>query len=333
MTTMKLTKFFVPFACGFSALQLVVPASHADDLRVEPVIAVRHADVGADALYQLGRHHQQGNQLDEAAAAYRAALEKDANYIEARNALATVYFIQKDMRGAVAELQTVLQKQPGLSHIHSNLGYVYLQDNNYPAALSAFAQAIMIDPANTRAFGNLTLAYERLDARVKQARAAATATTTATTTASVPRQAAQPDEKGPAAPAATLARAPAAENAAPQAPAVPAPATGIEIEIANGTRDPAAAGRIAETLRTQGVNVVRMAGLAPYTQQRTVILYRAGHRQAALALSSMFAVPPAVASDTRKRDAQDRPALRLVLGKTAAQAERLAATPQPAAAR
>jgi tetratricopeptide (TPR) repeat protein len=322
---MKLTKLFVPLACGFCALQLVAPASRADELRVEPVVVVRHSDAGADALYQLGRHHQQGNRLEEAAAAYRAALEKDANHIEARNALATVYFIQKDMLAAVAELQTALQKQPGLSHIHSNLGYVYLQDNDYPAALSAFAQAIMIDPANTRAFGNLTLAYERLGARVKQAQAATTATT-----ASAQPPTAPPGEQGPIA---MPAQAPGADNAAPPVPAAAAPATGIAIEIANGTRNPATAGRIADTLRMQGINVVRLSALAPYTQQRTVILYRAGHRQAALALSSMFAVPPAVASDMRRRHAGDRPALRLVLGKTAAQAEDLAAASQSTAAR
>lgn len=380
---MKFAKLSVPLACALStlaALSMAAPAhagnseqnevSEQNELRIQPIVAIRHSDDSADSLYQLGRHHQQENRLDEAANAYRAALAKNENHLEARNGLATIYFAQKDMISAMAEFKTILQQQPALSHVRSNLGYAYMLEENYSAAMPELVQAIMLDPSNTRAFGNLTLAYERVGAIVNNRRAQAVAepaaeivsasafvpaSASASAPASAPASAYAPApeladasagvaESAPAQTETTVhahvpepALAPAAELAmettlADQPPAgkaevgpmkdlqvaavsAAAGANGIVIEIANGTRDDALADRIASGLGGNGVVVSRTTALAPYTQQRTVILYRDGYRKQALQLSSMFAVPPAVVNNTRTRDAGDRSAVRLVLGK------------------
>ncbi|WP_192805167.1 LytR C-terminal domain-containing protein [Noviherbaspirillum aerium] len=364
---MKFAKLSVPLACALStlaALSMAAPAhagsseqhelNEQNELRIQPIVAIRHSDDSAESLYQLGRHHQQENRLDEAASAYRAALAKNENHLEARNGLATIYFAQKDMISAMAEFKTILQQQPALSHVRSNLGYAYMLEENYSAAMPELVQAIMLDPSNTRAFGNLTLAYERVGAIVNDRRAqavaepsaeAAPASAFAPAPAPAPELADAPAGVAEPAPAQTEttvhahapAPAPAAELAmettladqppAGKAQAVPmkelqvaavsaaAGAKGIVIEIANGTRDDALADRIASGLGGNGIVVSRTTALAPYTQQRTVILYRDGYRKQALQLSSMFAVPPAVVNNTRTRDAGDHSAVRLVLGK------------------
>lgn len=361
---MKATKLSVALVCALSALSAfcaAAPASHAAEItlseldelsdprefRVEPLMAVRHSDDSAESLYRLGRHHQQANRLEEAAGAYRAALQKDEDHIEARNALATIYFAQKDMIAAMSEFKTILQQRPGLSHVHSNLGYAYMLEENYAAAMPELAQAIIIDPTNARAFGNLTLAYERLGAMVKegQARPAATAGAAAEAMQAgdvQPLQAAEITQEAQAVQTVqTVQTVQAVEEAVKAAQtgteeekkdgmaAVPArielakaePQGGIAVVIANGTRDETMAGRIADGLRRNGVNVSRMTDLAPYRQQRTVILYRDGYRKEALELSRMFAVPPAVVNNTRTRDAADASTVRLVLGKRSAQAD------------
>lgn len=385
---MKLTKLFFPLACSVSALQLVVPPAHADELRIEPIVSVRHSDDSANAMYQLGRHHQQGNRLDDAADAYRAALKKDPGHLEARNALATIYIAQNDMPAAVAEFRTALQMQPGLSHIHSNLGYAYLLEDKYPAALSELAQAVMIDSANTRALGNLALAYEKLGAMLKERKANAAATTgaspavsvataattmpattstsatsttstTSTSTASTTTTIAaspMPVDQAMLADTEDFAEAPSIatndlaiestvmagaagtrpvveDGTQAEVTAAAATYTGINIEIANGTPEPMTASRIADALRSNGVNIDRVSGLMPYKQQRTVILYRDGYRKAALELSKMFAVPPAIVNNTHTRNADDRSTVRLVLGKTAAKAEIQAAVKHIVASR
>lgn len=362
---MNTTKLLAPIACAVSALTLLAPASHAaqatDEFRIEPVVTVRHSDDSAEAMYSLGRHHQHANRLEDAADAYRAALEKDERHLEARNALATIYFAQKNMIAAVAEFKTILQQQPELSHVRSNLGYAFLLEGRYAAAMPELVEAIMADPTNTHAFGNLTLIYERLGAMVKQdgahhvagdspasvpvpdaasassaavpttvpapVSAAASAEASATdSTHEAVTETAQATQETQALPAVQAIR----EHAAPLVAATadkPAyslakfsPKGGIAIEIANGTRNDAMASRIAEGLRRNGVSIDRTTALAPYSQQRTVILYRDGYRKQALELSGMFAVPPAVVNNTRTRDAADRSTVRLVLGKRSMQA-------------
>lgn len=355
---MNTTKLLAPIACAVSTLTLLAPASHAAQaagaFRIEPVMTVRHSDDSAEAMYRLGRHHQHANRLEDAALAYRAALEKDASHLEARNALATIYFAQRNLISAVAEFKTILQQHPELSHVRSNLGYAYLLEGKYSAAMPELVEAIMADPTNTHAFGNLTIAYERLGAMVKEGGARPAAADPSFASVQAPAEdsiAASADVLAPTATEEQVTEAKAeaeteteteTAKAAREALALPsahvvtehaarqdtqtadkpeyslkalAPKGRIAIEIANGTRDDAMAGRIAEGLRKNGVSVERTTGLAPYSQQRTVILYRDGYRKQALELSGMFAVPPAVVNNTRTRDAGDRSNVRLVLGK------------------
>lgn len=342
---MKKTKVLFPLVCGMSLLQGCQALNPAQEtaMRIEPVTAIRHAGHTADGLYQMGRIYQNEKRLDQAAEAYRSALVKDPEHVEARNALATVYAAQGKFDESVVEFQGVLNKSPALTHVHNNLGYTHFLKKDYTAAISDFGQAIALDPANARAFANLALVHEQLGNTAK-ARAASHLASTfgrlpvptpVLATASTPAVPAPQRSEG-AAPEAAAPQAGATQPAASQtaelktAEATTAEAktsvqqaatpAGITVEIANGTRDNALAAGMADRLRDNGFAVSKISPLAPYTQHRTVILYRDGFRNQALELRRSFAVPPAIVNNTRTRRASDTSNVRLVLGKTTAKA-------------
>jgi tetratricopeptide (TPR) repeat protein len=337
----------LPLACSIPVLLGQAVAVHAQEqtLRVEPVMSVRHSEAGIDVWYRLGRQHQENKRLDLAGNAYRHVLANDAAHIDARNALATVYSQQNRFDEAVAEFQTLLQANPKLAYLYNNLGYTYLLKADYLKAISAFGNAIVLEPGNFRAFGNLALAYERLGN-------GATATAAATPAPAPLGQAQPPKEPQQSAPAAALptpdtvqtahaAQTPDAVAATPAAqPAVVAQAAeaaapadaqqpalnGIVIEISNGTRDAKLGEYLANALRQEGVTVTRVTAMKPYTQRRNVILYRDGFYKQALALSRSFSTPPALVNNTHGRAPSDKADVRLVLGKSALQSSQVASS-------
>ena len=218
------------------------------------------------------------------------------------------------------------------------------------AAVAELKEAIALDPANAVAAANIAyvrqLMGEAGGAAVAQPAAAGEmneAAPMAMAAAGDNGSAAPPENSADPvlAPAADIVQAAASPDAAPPAPvaentshaeaseAVPdvaAALTGrnIRIEVANGTRNAWLTGSVARMLSGSGLKVTRTENLKPYTQRRTVILYREGYREEALALARSFAMPPAVAKDTHVRNPMHKFELRLVLGKTALQVTQLA---------
>ena len=278
-------------------------------LRIEPAVSIRHSDNSADGFYRLGRYHQGENRLDEAMDAYRVALAEDGEHIGARNALAAVFAAQSRFDEALAEFHTILQRHPDLAYVHNNLGYANFLKNDYPAALAEIGTAIALDPANARAFGNLALVHEKLGDGAK-ARAALRRAAAAKPGGEAQLADAPPPQTSPALPSAAAT------------PKQPDQAKNIlespDIEIANGTPNAGFASAMSEALTRDGVIVSRITDLKPYTQHRTVILYRDGFYKQAVELSRRFAVPPAIVNNTHTRKPSDQSGVRLVLGKTAA---------------
>lgn len=326
----------IPMACSIAFLQAWSPASHAAEpaLRVEPLVSVHHSERSADGLYQLGKHHQGAHKIEEAIEAYQAALAIDASHVDARNGLAAAYSAQRRFDAALEELRTALQAHGKLSYLHANLGYTHYLMEDYPAALAELGNAIALDPANARAFGNLALVHERMGASDKARFASLQGAAALSAPAAAAREATAsitPQPAAPSAPAMLTASAvsadvlpPPAQAAAPLVQAEQQHETGFAIEIANGTPHPQRATEMAGTLRRLGFAVGASTELRPFTQQRTVILYRDGFLQQALALRRSFAVPPAVVNNTRTRKPSDSSAVRLVLGNSAASATVLA---------
>lgn len=86
--------------------------------------------------------------LEQAAAGYRNALEKLPEFARARMNLASVYLRLDRPAQAAAELKRVLLSGRNRAETLSLLGYAYLKDNRAVHAETAYRQAIILDPDN-----------------------------------------------------------------------------------------------------------------------------------------------------------------------------------------
>lgn len=160
---MKRTKIaLLAGLCMLGACSSTQNGSHAA-LSVEPVMRITDASGTPRAQYRLGRYYQGQNRFELAMAAYRRALEMDANYSEAHNALGVLYSRQQKYPEAIAEFTAALNAAPGAAHVLNNLGYTYLLQGEYEKAVFSLRQALAIEAGNARAQNNLALAYTRLE--------------------------------------------------------------------------------------------------------------------------------------------------------------------------
>ncbi len=120
-----------------------------DPLKIVPFAKVKDSHGSAEAWYTLGRHLQRSGRLDEAAKAYRRALEVDADYTEAKNGLAAVTAGKGDIDQAIAILEELNQLRPGQAHVLANLGYARALKGQYVEARMVLEQAVALEPDNT----------------------------------------------------------------------------------------------------------------------------------------------------------------------------------------
>ena len=352
----------LPLVCSISVLQQA-RAADADAqaaMRIEPVFTVSDSGTGSDALYRLGRRFQDEDRLDEAADAYRRALDRDPRHVDARNGLASIHAARGQFNEAQAGLRAILQQDPSLAYIHNNLGYTYLLQQDYVAAVAELKEALVLDPENAVAAANIAYVRKLMgeadspapaqlaDANTAEGMnsAAPMATPAAATAVADNGSDVLAENDSNLAPAQvediaqpaslTNAALPIAESTSRSEPSTTArdafaqsvqtalAGRNIRIEVANGTRNAWLTGDVARMLSGSGLKVTRTENLKPYTQRRTVILYRDGYREEAIALARSFAVPPAIAKDIHVRNPMHKFELRLVLGKTALQVTQLA---------
>lgn len=129
----------------------------------------------ADDAYVQGRNQHLDGRYEEAAAAYRAALQADPRHINARNGLATLYAEQRQFAQAI-EIWRALTDQlalaagPDKAFLFGNLGHAYFLSGDYDNALVAFEKACLLDPLNDRAWHRLGETLQKLgqDERAQQ---------------------------------------------------------------------------------------------------------------------------------------------------------------------
>ena len=133
--------------CAFFDRPAAEPTAGAP-MKIVPFATVKDSNGSAEAWYTLGRHMQRSGRLDEAAKAYRRALEVDADYMEAKNGLAAVTAGKGDIDQAIAILEELSNARPGQAHVLANLGYARSLKGQYPEARIALEQAVALDPDN-----------------------------------------------------------------------------------------------------------------------------------------------------------------------------------------
>jgi thioredoxin-like negative regulator of GroEL len=119
----------------------------------------------ADHAYLAGRTAHLALRLDEARAAYRAALQVDPAHVNAQNGLATLYAEQGEYATAIPIWQSLTAAAPATTasgYLFSNLGYAQLLNGNHAAAVGSLEKACLLDPLNYRAWHHLGSALEKL---------------------------------------------------------------------------------------------------------------------------------------------------------------------------
>ncbi|WP_404784711.1 tetratricopeptide repeat protein [Altericista sp. CCNU0014] len=88
---------------------------------------------------------------------FRRVLQKDANSVEAMNALAVAQYRLANFQDAVASLHAAILLRPTQSTLYSNLGAVLYGSRDFAGAVSSFQKAARLDPKDAFAYYGMGL--------------------------------------------------------------------------------------------------------------------------------------------------------------------------------
>jgi Tfp pilus assembly protein PilF len=161
---MKTKKMILPMVCCIPLLSsCATPQTTGNQTwNIKPVYKVNNVAADSpDAFYQLGRYYQGQRRYEQAAEAYRKALDADGSFVEAHNGLGVIYSMQGRYDEAITEFRTAASQAPNAGHLYNNLGHALYLQGAYAEAVSALKQAATLDPENPRTLNNLALAYAK----------------------------------------------------------------------------------------------------------------------------------------------------------------------------
>lgn len=229
---MKTNKMILPMVCCIpllSSCATTQPASK-QSWNIQPVYKVNNRAVDSpDAFYQLGRYYQGQRRYDQAAEAYRKALDADSGFVEAHNGLGVIYSMQRRYDDAITEFRTAISQAPTAAHLYNNLGHALYLQGAYAEAVTALTQAASLDPKNPRTLNNLALAYAKAGEAEKSRQVFAMAANQASSDAVV--AASTPPEQA-------VASQPAPIEPDPGAKAASSPSAGVTPVSPDQTIDP-----------------------------------------------------------------------------------------------
>ncbi len=116
-----------------------------------------------------GRRFLQNNNLVEAKDELENALELCPNDDKAQNLLAMVLFKLEQYPKAIETFQELIERNPGVPTLYTNLGLAYIKQENYDQATEVLLKGIETQSDNPVAHNYLGLIYSRLG-RYKEAR-------------------------------------------------------------------------------------------------------------------------------------------------------------------
>jgi superkiller protein 3 len=115
-----------------------------------------------DPLVQVavGKVFEGGDNLDQAAQAYKKALETDPGYTPARAALLSAQVRKGDTEAALVEAQKLAAEMPQSGEIQLELGRLLLRKGDFVAASPALEKAVAASPGVAEAHALLGYAYQ-----------------------------------------------------------------------------------------------------------------------------------------------------------------------------
>jgi tetratricopeptide (TPR) repeat protein len=115
----------------------------------------------ADVQISMGRAAEQQGDLDQAMAAYRAAVERDHRRADAYARMAVLNDKQGKFRESAELYRKALAVQPGDPDIFCDMGYSFYLQRRWAEAEMNLRQSIAINPDHQRAHNNLALLLVR----------------------------------------------------------------------------------------------------------------------------------------------------------------------------
>ena len=112
---------------------------------------------------RAGNRKFRGGRFQEAEIDYRKAALKDSTSLHAQYNLASALYRQETWQGASEALAKVKDRPDLTAAVHYNAGDAALQQKDYRAAVDAFRQALLLDPADLDAKENYIYAKKMME--------------------------------------------------------------------------------------------------------------------------------------------------------------------------
>ncbi len=141
-----------PFVRGYAEQGLWLLWSRSGDPEIDRVMAHGTAEM------QAGRH-------SEAIRIFSAIIETRPDFAEGWNRRATVYYLAGEYRKSIADCGEVLKRNPGHFGALSGLGQIYVQLEDYAAALEWYRRALEVNPNMVGVEMSIRVLEERMKAR------------------------------------------------------------------------------------------------------------------------------------------------------------------------
>jgi predicted O-linked N-acetylglucosamine transferase (SPINDLY family) len=113
-----------------------------------------HSRADAASLKAALELHR-ADRLDEAAAIYRARLADNANDADAAHLLGLVHFRRNDFAAAIGLIGAAIEREPDNPVFHGNLGNVLKDAGRSEEAITAYRNALALDPTYAEIHNNL----------------------------------------------------------------------------------------------------------------------------------------------------------------------------------
>ncbi len=112
---------------------------------------------------RAGNRKFKKGQFKEAEIDYRKAVVRDSTSLKAQYDLASALYRQQDFAGAAKALESVREQEALPAQYHYNAGDVACAQKDWQAAVDAFRQALLLDPADLDAKENYIYAKKMLE--------------------------------------------------------------------------------------------------------------------------------------------------------------------------
>ena len=112
---------------------------------------------------RAGNRKFKKGQFKEAEIDYRKAVVRDSTSLKAQYDLASALYRQQDFAGAAKALDSVREQESLPAQYHYNAGDVACAQKDWQAAVDAFRQALLLDPADLDAKENYIYAKKMLE--------------------------------------------------------------------------------------------------------------------------------------------------------------------------